>query len=367
MKIFKKILNYLIIILACAFCGFSIGLTLINDLAKNQILLGAILALVGAIVVNYSHIILHELGHLIGGKLGGYTLYSFRVGFVKITRVNGKLALRFQKLGNNYGGVCQMFPSGNVDLEKKFHKFIAGGIGTSALITAVLGVVVTLRYFIDVNPFVYLFFATAFPFVFITFVMNLSTTAKVVGMTDGMFLKALREKSPDGICAIKTLNLQSMFIGGVRPRDIPLEIVEDFPVLPDDNVNRLVMFSNQLACYYDRKCESKILEIANRFEENLEFLPSIYHAQILGEVFYVEAKYKHNLEKAREIYEKIIPELGKEKDISVLRIMVAYQVIICKDIETARKIATLTDQLFELSPMKGVAIMERDIINELVQ
>lgn len=374
----KKIIFWVVLVLVCANVGFAIGYVLFNEMSGAQRFVGVAVGIISGIIISAIHIILHEVGHFVGGKIGGYKLYSFRVGFVKIVRVNGKLKLSFQKLGNKYGGVCQMYPSGNEkpsgsgcvkssgNAELNFRRFVSGGLVASIICTAILATVVILKFFVEINAFVFLACACGFILVFGTLMINISTTVNVVGMTDGMFLKSLREKSPEGICAVKTLNLQSMFMAGIRPRDVSLEIVEDFPLLRDDDVNRLVMFSNQLACYIDRKDEKKVIEIANRLEENLEFLPSICQSQILADLFFVEAVYKHDIEKARGIYEKIIVELSKELDISVLRVMVTYCAVVLKDIEKARELAKHKTELQKSATISGIAIMEGDIIDELV-
>lgn len=365
MAVVKKILKTAIFVIVEIFSIFTIFYCLSqrNESYSAWIAIGV--GVVGLVVVNLIHIVLHELGHLIGGKLGGFTLLSFRIGFINICRENGKLKVRFQKLGNNYGGVCQMLPPKSGDIEKNFKRYVQGGIAMSIAMTLALGLLIFLRYFVTMSELPFLFFACAFPLLFPTLLLNLSTDAKVTGMTDGMFLKSLKDKNVEGICAIKTLNLQSFFVGGVRPKDVPIEIVEDFPLLPNSNINKIVALSNQMACYLDRNEEKKVIEISDAIAQNFNSAPSIYHSQLLADVFYVEATIKKDIERARKIYLQIADELSKSVDISVLRIMICYNSLVLQDMQKAKELAKFKDRLFDSAPIKGIAIMERDLIDKL--
>ena len=68
-----------------------------------------VLLLLSAVIFYYLHIILHEAGHLIMGKLSGYRFVSFRVFNLMLVRENGKLKRkRFTVVGT--GGQCLMSP-----------------------------------------------------------------------------------------------------------------------------------------------------------------------------------------------------------------------------------------------------------------
>ena len=62
----------------------------------------------------FLHIVIHESGHLIFGRLSGYSFSSFRIGSFMILKENGKLVSKQLKIAGT-GGQCLMVPPEMVD------------------------------------------------------------------------------------------------------------------------------------------------------------------------------------------------------------------------------------------------------------
>lgn len=85
----------------------------------------------------YLQMIVHELGHLIGGLLSGYKFSSFRVGSAMIIKDQGKLAFRRLKLAGT-GGQCLMkVPDMDENGNYPFALYNLGG----SIINALTGVI----------------------------------------------------------------------------------------------------------------------------------------------------------------------------------------------------------------------------------
>lgn len=72
------------------------------------------------------HVLIHELGHLIAGKLSGYTFVSYRVGSLLIKRENGKLVTKRYSIPGT-GGQCLMRPPAYNDGNYPFMFYNLGG------------------------------------------------------------------------------------------------------------------------------------------------------------------------------------------------------------------------------------------------
>lgn len=57
----------------------------------------------------FLQLILHEGGHLIGGLLSGYTFESFRIGGVLLTKIEGRLRVKWMPISGT-GGQCLLSP-----------------------------------------------------------------------------------------------------------------------------------------------------------------------------------------------------------------------------------------------------------------
>ena len=88
----------LIVFLACSamFSGFFNG----SDI---------FICFVGIAIAFYATVIIHEAGHLIFGRISGYSFSSFRIGSLMLVRQNGKLKLRRMSIAGT-GGQCLMLP-----------------------------------------------------------------------------------------------------------------------------------------------------------------------------------------------------------------------------------------------------------------
>jgi ribosomal protein L29 len=64
-------------------------------------------------------IIIHEAGHLIGGKLSGYELIMFRIDKLALIKKDGKLQLKKYELAGT-GGQCLMSPPDSTDTDYKY-------------------------------------------------------------------------------------------------------------------------------------------------------------------------------------------------------------------------------------------------------
>lgn len=92
------------------------------------------IALIFFSIASFAHLLMHEIGHLVGGILTGYRLILFQVGPVNlIADQSSRLSL---SLKNSHGGQCIMSPSQRTPL--CFRAYNLGGIIANS-ITCVIG------------------------------------------------------------------------------------------------------------------------------------------------------------------------------------------------------------------------------------
>jgi len=91
------------------------------EVAHNllDVLLRLLVPLVIFFIGLYLHIIIHEAGHLIAGKLSGYEFVSFRVGSLVIIRSEGKLVRKRYEIPG-VAGQCLMSPPKVADTQYKY-------------------------------------------------------------------------------------------------------------------------------------------------------------------------------------------------------------------------------------------------------
>ena len=354
-------------IIMCVFVGICFAIFgMIGCGSIGEMVLEICVIIIGTFVTFKVHVILHELGHLLGGFTGGYKLYSFRIGFIKFIRVNDRIKVRFEKLGNNYAGVCQMYPTSSSNIEDRFCKFVKGGIYTSLFLMIFSFIFLLVPLVFDINRYLYLFFAMSFPVSFYLYIINASTKLSTQGITDGMYLKAIKNNLPDGIVIVKLMAIQGLLQSGVRPKDIGDELFFDFPMLAEDNSNRCNVLTNMFSYALDVKDYALAHDVAIDIEDSLRYAPDIYYNQLMIDVFFAECIINKNLNKADDIYNEIIIDLEKEMDLPVLVMKIAYEKIITKN----NKEANMLCKGFEIEKnqylFKGIVFMLEDLVDVIM-
>lgn len=326
-------------VIGFGFAGFFIVKNnMFGEYTPINIFIGIIILAIGFVVMSLLHTLFHEIGHLIGGKIGGYAFYSFRIGFITIEKVNGKIKISIKKQ-NKYAGACQMTPPKNYT-NKAFKRLIMGGINGSIIYTVISLILFILPIFSTVNNHISLFTITSFPIsVFILF-NNMAVFNKNNAMSDGAYLYAIKHETKEGKAMMALNQYQSMLVGGLRAKDVPQEIIDSFPVLPDDDPQAAAIYSNIYTYYLDLENVEKILYYSKKQEEALEYTIDIYKNEIIKNIIIANAIYG-DMEKAINYYEKIKEDIesGEKTEDYIIKAIINRENKIAfeKEIEKAKE------------------------------
>lgn len=299
---------------------------------------------------------IHELGHLIFGKLLGYRFLMFRAGPLSIQRENEKLKVTFIK-NVGYGGLCAMLPGEHSSL-KDFALYSTGGVFFNIL-TGMGFILASLRILQPVFTAVPLFLTgvvsillaliNAWPF----FSMNQPT--------DGMMFFSILRKNPLAERFYESAMLSKKLALGVRPRDLDLQPVE----LPLEDFHELTT----VFYLYFMEMDKGELEKAGTYlkvvEENLTkvppySLPAYYYELI----FYYLLTGNRN--RAQDYHEKAGRILLRDQDINGLRIRSYYAFYVEEDPVMARNLALEGLSVRDKFPFRGQALFEAEQLEKLI-
>jgi len=300
---------------------------------------------------------IHELGHLIFGKLLGYQFLMFRAGIFSIHKENGKL--RFSIIRNvGYGGLCAMIPSEDSDL-RDFAFYSTGGIIFN-LITGILFLflpeILSVNTLLSVPLYgtgmvsILLALINAWPF----FSMNQPT--------DGMMFISILKKNPLAERFYESVILSKKLMTGVRPRDLDLKEPK-LPLLDQHET------SNVLYLYF-MALDGGNIELARKYihiiEENLSKVPPYALPAFYYEIIFFSLLTGDN-EKAVRYYEKAGKILVKDKDINGMRIKAYYAYYVENDNKKALSLAEEGVSVMDKYPFRGQAVFEEDQLQKLIR
>lgn len=228
-KIFSWIIKSIIIAGAFAglfFAGFFAGKSMKNDGGSLSEMSGAEFASKSAAVLAFFfigffiHMIIHEFGHLIAGKLSGYQFISFRVFNVTLIKENGKLRRKkFSVAGT--GGQCLMIPPEEKDGKYPFLLYNLGGSLMNFLISLIL-----LALFFTLNSDSFIFSAALIPLIVtgaFTGLINI-IPLKFIGIANDGYNTYLLLKNEEDRRALRVILLSHAYLAaGKRVRNLPAE------------------------------------------------------------------------------------------------------------------------------------------------
>lgn len=95
-------------------------------------------------------VIIHELGHVVFGVIGGLTFKFMTVGPITVQKERGKVRIRENKLWAYFGGVAMLIPPSIVtpNLSKKWAWMTLGGPITSLLFGITFGYIYMVSYLV---------------------------------------------------------------------------------------------------------------------------------------------------------------------------------------------------------------------------
>ncbi|PEM43631.1 hypothetical protein CN611_29710 [Bacillus wiedmannii] len=157
-------------------------------------------------------VIIHELGHVIFGVMGGLTFKFMTVGPITVQKEKGKVRIRENKLWAYFGGVAMLIPPSIVtpNLSKKWAWMTLGGPITSLLFG------ITFGYIYMVSYYQYLLYFSVFHFIiFAVTIVPIKGTL----MSDGMQFLILIKDDEKAKQHVYNIQVSSELFSYKRPKD----------------------------------------------------------------------------------------------------------------------------------------------------
>lgn len=361
---FSTTLYLAFIIIAGGIIGFF-TMKPINDAIDSSGFIGAFVAIVILFVVAVFailfHIIIHEAGHLIFGKLSGYQFVSFRVGSIMFIKENGKLKVkRFNIVGT--GGQCLMMPDSNWSAYEYPYVLYNLGGSLANLIVALVAIVLYLvlpetRYVPEA-----LFLLSVIGF---ASALTNGIPMKIEGLAnDGYNIISLNKDRQARRALYMQLHINGLQTKGTRLKDMPegyFEISED-----GDLTNPLIAAIGVFKCNYlhDKKEFTQGKEYSLYLIENAPGLLDVYKNELKCELLFYEIIGLCRQDEIDKLYTKELQEYIKKTSgyVSRRRLMYTYEMFVNNDKVGAKKQEIEFEKVAKNYPYVSDIEAERELI-----
>ncbi|MHB8963991.1 MAG: M50 family metallopeptidase, partial [Saccharofermentanales bacterium] len=310
------------------------------------------------VITIFLHTSIHEFGHFIIGKMGGFQLLSYRILFLTWNYENGDIKFSVRK-NVSYDGLCAMIPPAKSPSQAFMLLFYAAGVIVNLLASVVC--LAALIFNPLMNPGIRLFLVVfAVTGLFVVTLNSLPIIVKNTP-TDGKIIWSVLLKNAFAQELMEFQKISLQLAAGVRPRELVMD-----SVLPVNLDSQSMMF---LLHRYFKELDSDhlegMVECCDLFEKNLD---KIQHHMLTP--FFYELCHTACVagvhEKAVLQYDKAGQILQKDKDVNGMRVKAYYEYYAKNDIDAARAFATAGLAVVDKFPIKGQATMEKDLLEKLM-
>ncbi|MEN1761778.1 site-2 protease family protein [Anoxynatronum sibiricum] len=349
--------------------GFTLGFTsagfLRTAISEGQLSWKtAILHGVTVLVAFFMTVNIHELGHLVAGKLAGYQLLSYRISIFSWDNENGKMKFSVST-NKGYSGLCAMMPPREAVSKHKQLLYYAGGI----MLNCLMGVV----FFISALLFPGLPERLTWLLVFLggigCFMGMVNAFPFISGSspTDGKIIWSMLLKKPFSETLIRVNRMIAQLSAGVRPRDMQLnekmnmsnEMEAEMPT----SFDMLAMIYQYYKALDERNLQEMKLYVTV-FENYLQLFPSYLLPSVYYELCYSSCV-TGEIDKAIRYYELSGKKLQKDQDVNGMRVKAYYEYYVNRQHEAARLICQRGKAVVDQYPIRGLALMEKELLQEL--
>ncbi len=352
MKKFNTVFIVISIILGVIF-GVVLAMLDIDTsyITENMIWIGIFLIISIFLVIN-----IHEFGHYVFGKIGGYKLVSFRIGPLCFTMENDKMKFMFLKT-QGYGGLCAMIPPKEQIKQSKHTLYYAGGV----LFNFIIGIISILSS-VYTNGYVSLFFITFGVISIFVGGINLLPIMSGNNPSDGMIVWSILLKKPFANNLLKMNQVSAELAYGVRPKELNISKY-DLNKEVDFTSTYIWLWSYMKAL--DHKNYEEVDYYMDLLEKNIDKISAVVLPVVYYEICF-NSCIKGDIEKAKQNYVNAGKILEKDQDLNGLRIKSYYEYYINKNSLKALEYANKALEVVDKFPIKGQAIMEKELVKELL-
>ncbi|MBR2614069.1 MAG: hypothetical protein IKC71_00535 [Clostridia bacterium] len=357
-NIINNVILFVVTVLAVLFVAF-----LGNKFFYGESLLVLILLfLAGMAFFAFVNLLCHEIGHIVAGKKNGFEFVSTRVLFITIVKENGKYRYYFSPLVDETG-LAEMIPTHYDNIEERYKRTTRGGMIANAILVVLGAIPLGLIMFLPFEA--YFILCALFPISIYSFLSNALPMIGSGVKNDALVISDLKKNTDSAKVLINILKIQAELYNGKTPSEIDESLYFDLPQLPEDDINYIVLLTNQYSYYLDKKEYVEAVKILKRLDGLIDYLPGSYKNSILAEELFVSCNIKRNEDLADDLMDTLEKFLYKENNLTNLRIKIAYLIYILEEKEEAKRFIEKAEKEIKTLKIKGLAKYEQKLIEEM--
>ncbi len=364
--IIKTVLTNAVYILLGAFLGLGV-IWPFNAMAESKAInsLVVVAIFIPSMAFSYVfHIVAHEFGHVILGKLTGYDFYSYRIFSFMFMKNDGKWKMQKYSIPGTLGQAIMLPPEKKNGTFPWFWYNMGGCLMNILLSLIALMIYLFIPNLSAVTGIILLTFSV---FGFLLGFSNLIPFTGLLASNDGNNMLAIYKDEIAKDCFYRQLYLAGELMKNKSYKEMPKEF---FQLPKEANLKCALVLSIksfELEYYYEIEDYDAVVKLLNELNQ-VEGLPKFIQLGIDLERLFVECMQGPREEIVEKLCTKELLDFLKQGKsmLDIQRVNVAYEALYHKDRETAIKNYNKALQLVERYPLKGKVNIEKRFLEMIM-
>jgi len=352
----KNVIWNMIFIILGAIFGY-LAINILKQKLPDKNAINIFIIIIGLVPAIFIQLIVHELGHLLFGKISGYQFISFRIGNLMLVSDCGKLKFKkFTIVGTV--GQCVMAPPKCDGYQCPYLLYNLGGLlANSAFSFICLILYLLLPQITYLSTFLLLLFVLGIALVLLNGIPILSAIPN-----DGHHIVSLSQDRNARYSFWLTLYINSLIARGNRISDIPEELFPENPDLSHPvNTSIAVMKCSYLGAKM-KFDEAKAL--CKYLLDNVPGLIDVYKYELQCDLLFYEIIGLCRKDEIDKIYTKQLKKYIKTTSSYVARkrLLYAFELLVMQNDEAAQQQLDAFEKVAKTYPYTAEVEIEREMM-----
>ena len=315
----------------------------------------------GAILAGVLNTFVHELGHLIIGKINGFAFSSMQVLFFKWERVGKKICFSFANMKYE-AGYTEMIPTRTDNMALRYKRMSLGGPFAS-LGFSFVGIA---PFFISALSFeLFCLWSIFLPIGFYFHFSSILPTSSYGVRNDGGVAYGLKILDDESKVTVALLCMQAEAYNGKTPSEIDSKFYFNLPQLPEDNPVFMMLLNAQFNYYLDMGDFENAKKTIFRLDSLEEYMPKHFIQIVKADLLYAYCTFAYDEEKADDVAYEIEKSLNNINTATTVRIKLAYLLYVRREKDMADRFYKKAVKEAEKAQIKGYGAFEKKLLEKM--
>lgn len=348
-----------LILTACAL--FGVVYVCNNRYVTEKMITVLLWFALGAIIAGVLNTFVHELAHLVVGKINGFAFSEMSVWFFKWSKVKNKICFSFTMMKDE-AGYTEMIPTSTENIAVRYKRMTLAGPIASFVFTF-LGVA---PFFIVTLPLeLFCIWSVFLPVGAYFFFGSMLPVSSYGFRNDGAVAYGMNKMDDVSKVTVNLLKIQAEMYNGKTPSQIEESLYFELPQLAEDNPTFMMLLNARYNYYLDKEDYDNAKGVTERLLTLEEYMPKAYINVIKTDALYNSCTFDYDEDRADDLMYELEKYLNNVNSATNVRVKLAYLLYVKREKGAVDMFFKKASKEANKSQIKGYGAFEMKLLEKL--